>query len=160
VDDDATWRINAISRTLSAITTATHLIRLSAVDNASGAISSYGVGHARGGIFDKMLEAIPMNASGAINGIVTRPTLTNIGWVGEAGAEAVMHMRNAGGAVVPLTNARYVRPFARAVASEMGASHGNVFNVNLSLDYKAGDDAQAMARDIARELENLVSMEA
>jgi len=44
-------------------------------------------------------------------GIATGPTLTSVGFVGEAGAEAI----------VPLTNRQYVRPFARAIADEMGA---------------------------------------
>ena len=126
----------------------------------SGGISGSGVSaFARGGVFDKVLASIPMNASGAINGIVTKPTLTSIGWVGEAGAEAVFHMRNAGGAVVPLTNGRYVRPFARAVASEMPGSQKSIA-LTVNLDYQAGDSAQQMARDIARELETLVNMEA
>lgn len=110
---------------------------------------------ASGGI----LTSIPRHAAGALNGIVTRATLSNIGWVGEAGAEAVMHMHNAGGAVVPLSNKRYVRPFARAVASEMNGPQ-RVMNVSLSLNYKAGDDAQQMARDIVTNLENMMNMEA
>ena len=101
---------------------------------------------------------IPSHAQGALNGIVRSATLTNIGWVGEAGAEAVMHMRNAGGAVVPLTNKRYVRPFARAVASEMGG-RSVVNNVNVVLDYKAGDSAIDMARAVERELRGMSLME-
>ena len=111
--------------------------------SASGAISFAGVSaFARGGVFDKVLARIPMNASGGLNGIVARPTLTNIGWVGEDGAEAILHMRNAGGAVVPLTNRRYVRPFARAVASEMGGG-AQVVNNNYSIggiSFEEGSD--------------------
>ena len=49
-----------------------------------------------------------------------------------------MHMRNAGGAVVPLTNKRYVRPFARAVAYEAmdmggyGMRGGDTYNTTIN----------------------------
>ena len=97
-------------------------------------------GHAAGGVFTKFAAGgmIPSHAHGALNGIVRSATLTNIGWVGEAGAEAVMHMRNAGGAVVPLTNKRYVRPFARAVAYEAmdmggyGMRGGDTYNTTIN----------------------------
>ena len=59
-----------------------------------------------------------MKAAGGISpllhadgGIVDSPTLTSVGFVGEAGAEAI----------VPLTNRQYVRPFAHAIAEEMGS---------------------------------------
>lgn len=65
---------------------------------------------------------IPSHADGgAINGIVTRRTLTNVGWVGEDGAEAVISSNAGGGAIIPLSNRHYVAPFARAVAEEMAA---------------------------------------
>lgn len=63
------------------------------------------------GLYRRMLAAgnvvFPTHADG---GIVTSAMLTNAGFIGEEGAEAV----------VPLTNRRYVRPFAQAVAGEMG----------------------------------------
>ena len=80
--------------------------------------------HAAGGI------AIPKHASG---GILATPTITNIGWVGEAGAEAI----------IPLDNARYVTPFARAVAqqmSQMTKSYSTVNQVNLN-GVTVNDDA-------------------
>ena len=117
-----------------------------------------GASFASGGVARREIARIPMFASGGINGIVTRPTLTNIGWTGEDGAEAILHVKNAGGAVVPLTNHRYVRPFAQAVASEMGGGGNNV-TVNVSLDYSAGEDATRMALDVADRLEAILSME-
>ena len=81
---------------------------------------------------------IPAHAAGGFNGIVTRPMLTNQGWVGEAGAEAIM--RWAGGtAIVPLENRQYVRPFARTVAEEMPMAFGGY---SLS----AADIAAALAQ--------------
>ena len=81
----------------------------------------------------------------AKGGIVDGATLIG---AGEAGAEAV----------IPLNNMRYVRPFAQAVASEMGVGRANYITVNL--DYEAGEDAMTLARDLARELGNLLGMEA
>lgn len=87
---------------------------------------------------------VPAHADGGINGIVTKATLTNVGWVGEAGAEAILNMRHAGGAIVPLSNRHYVRPFAQAVASEMGGgeSGGSVTTTNVYIDgARVNDDA-------------------
>ena len=103
---------------------------------------------------------IPRHAAGAINGIATHAMMTNIGWVGEAGAEAIFHMRNAGGAVVPLSNRRYVRPFAHAVASEMGGggSTSVVNHVTVQLTYDSTKEARQMARDITDELNSILAM--
>ncbi|MBO7701985.1 MAG: hypothetical protein J6S36_03640 [Eggerthellaceae bacterium] len=77
----------------------------------------------------------------AQGGIVDSPTLIG---AGEAGAEAI----------IPLSG-NYMLPFAKAIASEMGG--GNYITVNLN--YEAGEDAQTLARDLARELGNLMGME-
>lgn len=117
------------------------------------------VTHATGGISPAPIY--PRHAAGAINGIVTRATMTNIGWVGEDGAEALFHMGHAGGAVVPLTNRRYVRPFARAVASEMGGGGARNVTVNVSLGgYTHNETADQLVRDIASGLENILNTEA
>lgn len=70
---------------------------------------------------------IPRHADGYI---ATGPTLTNNGWVGEAGDEAVVNWAT-GGAVVPLTNTRYMLPIAKAIAKEMGGKPANVYNVTV-----------------------------
>ena len=104
---------------------------------------------------------IPAHASGGINGIVNRPTLTNIGWVGEDGWEAVLHMRNAGGAVIPLSNHKYVRPFAQAVAYEIGGvgnSSPVTNNVTVQLQYDSSSEAKQIARDITNELHAILAM--
>lgn len=148
--------LNGLIGRLEAFGRNTYTAKVGAAENAAGGIFRM---NAVGALSPRAVRAIPRNASGAINGIVSRPTLTNIGWVGEAGAEAVLHMRNAGGAVIPLSNRHYVRPFARAVASEMGGGTRNV-TVNLTLDYKAGDDADKLARGVASRLEAIMNMEA
>ena len=111
--------------------------------NASGGVVP---AHARGAL-------IPAHADGGINGIVTRATMTNVGWVGEAGAEAVFNMRHAGGAIVPLTNRRYVRPFANAVASEMGGGRTISAPITINLQgtsVTADDVAEAVASSLNR----------
>lgn len=106
-------------------------------------------GQAAGGINDTPLYRIPAYASGAaLNGIVTKPTLTNRGLVGEAGNEALLRMGGST-AVVPLSNRRYVRPFARAVASEMGGKGSsqvvnNYYSVNGMTLAPGSDGARAL----------------
>ena len=118
--------------------------KLSTIGNKVFSISA---GNAAGGISQSPIRKW---ATGGMTGIVTAPTLTSVGLVGEAGAEAI----------VPLTNRQYVRPFAQAVAAEMGGSSRPNVNVQLSLNYQAGDDAQQMLRDIERGLENYLNLEA
>ena len=97
---------------------------------------------------------IPRHASGYI---ATGPTLTNNGWVGEAGAEAVLNW-GTGGAVVPLTNPRYMEPIASAIAKNMDGGTRNV-TVNLSLGYTHNETADQLVRDIASGLENILNTE-
>lgn len=110
------------------------------------------VQQASGGINDTLLHAIPTHANGgALSGIVTRATLTNQGWVGEDGAEALLRMGNQT-AVVPLTNTRYVRPFAQAVASEMNGGNQNVVHNH----YQIGSVSVPEGSGAARAMEMLV----
>lgn len=95
-------------------------------------------GNASGGISRTLLRHVPRNASGGISGIVTSATMTNKGLVGEAGAEAVMRVGRRQ-AIVPLSNRRYVRPFAAAVAAEIGQQPSTtVMNVYLDGSMVAG----------------------
>ena len=68
---------------------------------------------------------IPKHAAG----IFTRPTLTNIGWVGEDGAELY-----SGNSLVPLTNRKYSMPYINdisdAVARKIGGT-GTQYNVYI-----------------------------
>ena len=127
---------------------------------AAGGIALRGIArNARGGMFDKLVARIPMHASGSINGIVKQATLTNIGWVGEAGTEAVMHMRNGSGAVVPLSNRHYVRPFARAVAQEQAgliAASQPPINVSVTVNARTDADANEIAGVAARKVKQIM----
>lgn len=110
--DDASATIDDVIRKASLLNGATMTVSLALARNAAGGISLRPievVGHAAGGI-------------------ATHPILTNTGIIGEDGAEAVL-----GNQLIPLTNRRYVRPFAQAVAAEMSSANTttNVTNVYI-----------------------------
>lgn len=115
--------------------------RLETVGSAASA--GMGLGFARGGISQVPLSEIPRHADGGISGIATRATLTNIGWVGEAGAEAI----------IPLTNKRYVAPFAQAVASQINGGDTNSYSYSITINARGdGDDiASSVTRAIRAE---------
>ena len=84
---------------------------------------------ASGGYFRNadILNSIPKHADG---GILDGATLTSVGWVGEAGAEAI----------IPLTNKKYMEPFAKAVAGYLPSGgdtylviDGAVVNANSAI---------------------------
>ena len=91
---------------------------------------------------------VPLHATGYI---ATGPTLTNQGWIGEDGIEAVANWAT-GGAVVPLTNKRYMLPIADAIASGIAARGYGMgsTSVTVQLNYEAGTDANQMAQGVAR----------
>lgn len=101
---------------------------------------------------------VTRNARGrAFDGVISRPTMTNIGWVGEAGAEWV---DAANGRVIPLTNRKYMVPIAREIAAGLNSyGGGRSVNVSVSLNYSAGSDANQMATDLTRALRRKILME-
>lgn len=97
---------------------------------------------------------IPRHATGYI---ATGPTLTNQGWIGENGVEAVANWAT-GGAVVPLTNRKYMLPIADAIADGMtdrmgGAVGGPTYN--LYLDGVRINDDEAIRQDMLNLLGDL-----
>ena len=79
-------------------------------------------------------------------GIFTRPTLTNIGWVGEDGAELY-----SGNSLVPLTNRKYSMPYINdisdAVAKKMGGVRGdNYITLTVTCEGDPNENAQAIVR--------------
>lgn len=104
---DAIWNVvaaanNLVSKTVDITTNAIKNVITNVVNSATGAYLPY--------------NKIPRHAAG----IFTRPTLTNIGWVGEDGAELY-----SGNSLVPLTNRKYSMPYiddiSTAVARKLGA---------------------------------------
>ncbi|MBR3159519.1 MAG: phage tail tape measure protein [Atopobiaceae bacterium] len=88
-------------------------------------------GRAAGGISKTPIRML------AEGGIVTRPTLTNVGIVGEAGDEALL-----GNAIIPLSNRQHVRPFAQAVAAELGQSN---ISITTTVNAQTNADPQQIA---------------
>lgn len=95
----------------------------------------------------------PRMATGAI---VKGPLLTNNGWVGEDGAEAVLNW-GTGGAVVPLTNAKYMNPIAEAIAKNMAPQSDPAAPVVSVTVYARTDaDANEIARLSARKVKQVL----
>lgn len=103
------------------------------VDFVKGAVDFFTGGNAAGGIVKNAAGGIKIPAH-ADGGILNRPTLTSVGWVGEDGAEAI----------IPLTNRKYVAPFARAVASEIGGIANNSTTYQFVLNGAVLNDDEAM----------------
>ncbi|MBR3690468.1 MAG: phage tail tape measure protein [Eggerthellaceae bacterium] len=104
----------------------------------------FGLGSATGSIADS--PYIPRHASGYI---ATGPTLTNNGWVGEAGAEAVLNW-GTGGTVVPLTNTRYMEPIADAIAKNLNNNSNSSSNVTYEINVTASGDGDDIARQVTK----------
>ena len=77
---------------------------------------------------------------------------------GEDGREWIQRHADGTTSIVPVENRKYLRPYAEVIASMMPL--GRAVNVVVNLDYKAGDDANKMARDISRRITAYMNMEA
>ncbi len=106
--DYASSKISSISRNLTNLNGKSATVTI-----YERTVKSKGGKQATGGMNSR--PVIPEHATGYI---ATGPTLTNQGWIGEDGVEAVANWAT-GGAVVPLTNKRYMLPIADAIADGM-----------------------------------------
>lgn len=166
VKDNATKPAETLRDKLRSLNSATAKPTVNLSDNATGKISDIrrdldningktvttyvktvktGGKQATGGL--NSVPVIPEHATGYI---ATGPTLTNQGWIGEDGIEAVANWAT-GGAVVPLTNKRYMLPIADAIADGMAARMGGVAaapQVTVTVTGVSGPDevADAIAR--------------
>lgn len=131
--DTATVTINATDNATSVIggiqNRINRLLRNVNIPIGAGSSATGSIGSA---------PVIPRHAKGYI---ATGPTLTNQGWIGEDGVEAVTNWAT-GGAVVPLTNTKYMLPIADAIAEGMaqrGAGGGTTYNLYIN-DARVNDD--------------------
>lgn len=106
--DYASSKISSISRNLTNLNGKSATVTI-----YEKTVKSKGGKQATGGMNSR--PVIPEHATGYI---ATGPTLTNQGWIGEDGVEAVANWAT-GGAVVPLTNKRFMLPIADAIADGM-----------------------------------------
>ena len=133
--DHASSAISIVSRALTNLNGQTATVTVKTVEKT--------VKQATGGLNNR--PVIPRHASGYI---AVGPTLTNQGWIGEDGIEAVANWAS-GGAVVPLTNKRYMLPIADAIAEGMATRlDGDVIgkpSINITINGVSGPDETAEA---------------
>lgn len=67
---------------------------------------------------------------------------------GEAGREWIKRHADGTTSIVPIENRRYLKPYAREIAGMIGGA--GTTNYYITLDYKAGDDANKIVRDLNR----------
>lgn len=118
---------------------------LSRLDGNSATVTIYQrtkQSQATGGV--NTSPVIPKHASGYI---ATGPTMTNQGWIGEDGVEAVANWAT-GGAVVPLTNKRYMLPIADAIADGMSRRRMDA-KPSITINVTAQGDPSQIADAIA-----------
>lgn len=111
--DYASSSLDSIARQMRSLNGKTSTVTVTTVQRTKNVGSQ-----ATGGMNSR--PVIPRHAAGYI---ATGPTMTNQGWVGEDGIEAVVNWAT-GGAVVPLTNKKYMLPIAEAIADGMTRSIG------------------------------------
>lgn len=67
---------------------------------------------------------------------------------GEAGREWIKRHADGTTSIVPIENRRYLKPYAREIAGMIGGA--GTTNYYITLDYKAGDDANKIFTDFTR----------
>lgn len=124
------------------------------VKKAAGGFYGAVPGHAAGGLG----FSVPRFANGAaLNGIVSRATMTNAGLIAEAGREVVMQTGPRSSTIVPIENPRYMAPFANAVADAMGERLAggpsyHIGNITVEAGSQLADDIDRLVDDLQFEL--------
>lgn len=125
--------------------------RLRSIDGSNATVTvttvEKKVKQATGGLNNR--PVIPQHAQGYI---ATGPTMTNQGWIGEDGIEAVVNWAT-GGAVVPLTNKKYMLPIADAIAEGMSRRVGTPKSSNnITINVDGSNNPEIIAHEIADRL--------
>ena len=76
---------------------------------------------------------------------------------GEEGREWIKRHADGTTSIVPIENRRYLKPYAREIAGMIGGT--GTTNYYITLDYKAGDDANKIVRDLGFALRTSAMME-
>lgn len=72
---------------------------------------------------------------------------------GEDGIEWVMKHADGTTSIVPIENRKYLEPYASVIASMIPNRGGTTVNeTNIHMDYRAGEDAKTIVRDMARRI--------
>ena len=155
-------KINDVSRATSNLQSKSIDINANGnvVSNGGGIVDNIlGVVGAVGRMFSKSIDVTtnyrttgtPGRASGGIvrrfaeGAIFTKPTMTDVGIVGEAGAEAIYsNGRDTG--IFPLTNRRYTGPFASEIADQIASRAGKAQQpIQVTINGVSGPDEVARA---------------
>ena len=118
-------------------------------------VSKLGIGDAAGGFY-QLHAAGDFITNGPVNLGRDRYGVTHI--AGEDGREWVKRHADGTTSIVPIENRRYLKPYAEEIASMLGGT-GTVNNYSITLDYKAGDDANKIVRDLGFALRTSAMME-
>ena len=108
-------------------------------------VSKLGIGDAAGGFY-QLHAAGDFITNGPISLGRDRDGINHI--AGEAGREWVKFHADGTTSIVPIENRKYLRPYAEEIASMIGGS--GTTNYYITLDYKAGDDANKLFGDFTR----------
>ena len=140
-------------------------INITATDNTGGLLESIknkllslpGNVKAAIGIGDKSGGFVKLHASGSfITDGVTPLGRDSHGIqhiAGEAGREWVMKHADGTTSILPIENRRYLEPYASVIASMIPNRGGTTVNeTNIHMDYRAGEDAKTIVRDMARRI--------
>jgi len=126
-----------------------------AIKYAEVAVSKLGIGDAAGGFY-QLHAAGDFITNGPVNLGRDSYGVTHI--AGEDGREWIKRHADGTVSIVPIENRRYLKPYAEAIAGMLGGM-GTVNNYNITLDYKAGDDANKIVRDLGFALRTSAMME-
>ena len=144
--DNASWKLdNIVSKLYQIAAGATAHIAVDVISSALRASGGFTKLHARGGFVTNGPISLGRDKYG----------IEHI--AGEDGREWIKRHADGTTSIVPIENRRYLKPYAREIAGMIGGGTNNYY---ITLDYKAGDDAIALARGVQRELETIMNMEA
>lgn len=143
VDDNASYKLSDILGKLNSIA-GSWTARVSALfENAAGGFYKL---HASGGFITNGPTVLGRDAYGTLH------------IAGEAGREWIKRHADGTTSIVPIENRRYLKPYAREIAGMIGGA-GSTNNYYITLDYKAGDDANKIVRDLGFALRTSAMME-
>lgn len=97
--------------------------------------------HASGGFLTNGVTGLGMDRDG------------NYHIAGEDGIEWIKYHADGTTSIVPIENRKYLEPYASVIASMIPNRGGTTVNeTNIHMDYRAGEDAKTIVRDMARRI--------
>lgn len=134
--------LSSLQSSLETFANTTYTAGISAAERASGGFTKL---HADGGFVTNGPTALGFDRFGTLH------------IAGEAGREWIKRHADGTTSIVPIENRRYLKPYAREIAGMIGGA--GTTNYYITLDYKAGDDANKIVRDLGFALRTSAMME-